>query len=129
MNNVARVFDHHSEFYREPPPEDHATPWAINEQGALPPPMFQLRFQDRRMVSFAYSDLREVHCQHAGKIELYLYSLNKLVITIEGRHLRELAQWFSAAGVRWVQETDPRSDAQQEASPQVLSIVVEQLPD
>ena len=133
-DNAARAFGQHSggrRLHSVPggPLADGATPWATLQEGAMPPLMFQLRFHDGRMSSFAYSDLREIHCPDAGRIELLLVGIAKLVITIEGRLLRDLAKWFSGAMVRWVQEGDPRDVDRPESAPEIVKITVEELPD
>lgn len=136
MRNVARAFDQQSTttplhpLPHGPAQQDNAQlPWGIVASGGMPPLMFQLRFHDGRMMSFAYSDLREIHCRDAGRVELYLQAMAKIVIIIEGRHLRDLAKWLGNAGVLWVQEGDPRDTQTPETAPEVVSIRIEQLPE
>ena len=103
-------------------------PWGLIAAGALPPMMFELRAQDGSLTSYPYNDLRMVRCPHAGCVELYLLSLGKLVITIEGRHLCELASAIGAGLVRWMQEGDPR-DLKSEDAPEITQISVHSLAD
>lgn len=136
MTNVARAFDEqtnvnvlHNFPVNTQQEQSDRLPWETLATGAMPPMMFQVRFSDGKMISFAYGDLHEVHCRDAGHIELFLYSLRKLVITIEGRHLRELAHWFSSAGVQWIQETDPRDRERSETEAEIVKITVEEIPE
>ncbi len=116
MGNVARDFDQltHQGVVRSLPYNDEGvdkenSAWEALPIGGMPPLMFQVRFSDGSFNAYAFSDLREVHCPHAGAINLHLFAMAKLVIRIEGRHLLELARGFSCAGIRWIQESDPRN--------------------
>lgn len=136
MNNVARVFDRqtHSDVLERLSQDvydqdDQYLPWGTATDGAMPPLMFQLRFNDGRMVGYAYNDIREIHCRDAGRVEISLFAMAKLVVIIEGRHLTDLAKWLCCAGVRWIEEGDPREVDIPEAQPEITRITVEQLPD
>jgi len=102
-------------------------PWQAIRDGEIPPMMFQLRFRDGHIESYAYSDIREVHCRDAGHIQLYVYSICKKTITFEGRHLKELANLFCIASLRSVFEADVRDVERPESSPEVTRILVEQI--
>jgi len=104
-------------------------PWELVDPHHMPPMMFQLRFDDGSMNSFAYSDLREIYCRDPGYIMLSVQSIDKCRIQIEGRHLRVLADCLSLGKVRWVQQADPRCDPKPESSPEVLAITIEIIPD
>lgn len=111
---------------QQSPQQDNVKlPWEIVPQGAMPPMMFQMRFHNGAKSSFAYSDLREVHCRDAGFVVLTVQSVSQYLITIEGRNLSGLADWFGAAMIRWIQEGDPRHDPRPESSPEITSISVE----
>ena len=51
----------------------------------------------------------------------------KLLITIEGRHLRQLGELIGTGLVRWVQETDDRKVDVPEDQPSIESIVIERM--
>ena len=88
---------------------------------------FHSRFRDGHMESYAYSDIREVHCRDAGSVQVLLHSMGKKCITFEGRHLKELANLFCIASLRSVHEADVRDSGCPESSPEVTQIVVEPL--
>lgn len=136
MAHVARVFDQHTKagvlerLSGDVQDQDnHQLPWGMATDGGMPPMLFQLRFSDGRMVSYAYSDIREIHCRDAGRIEISLYAMSKLVIIIEGRHLSDLAKWLCCAGIRWAQEADPRDVDLPETSPEIAKIAIEEIPE
>ena len=107
-------------------PASEAPPWGLVQAGAMPPMMFELRLHDGTMTSFAYSDVRMIRCPDAGRVELYLLGMGKLKVSIQGRHLRDLASSFNCCLVRWVQEGDPR-DEKAEDDPYVTEIAVHDL--
>ena len=102
-------------------------PWQAIRDGELPPMMFQLRFRDGHMESYAYNDIREVHCRDAGLVRVFLYSMTKKAITFEGRHLKELANLFCIASLRSVHEADERDMSRSENSPEITQILVEEI--
>lgn len=129
MTRVAKVFDRYTSPTGNIGPcvgetEQHKPPWTIIRGDEMPPMMFQIRFHDGRISSYTYGDLHEVHSPNAGTVELYLYSLRKLRITIEGRHLRELANLMGNAVVRVIEEADPRDVDVPESSPEITRISV-----
>ncbi len=141
MAKVARIFDeqtnndpiHSLPQDRQLPHEvklqnSEKAPWATTANGTMPPMMFQINFHDGRMICFAYSDLREIHCRDAGHIELFVQAMGKLAILIEGRHLTDLAKWLCNGMIRSIQESDPR-DTKPESAPEIVNITVEELPD
>lgn len=131
MENVARVFGDHSERPTvrrvTSEPGNDASPWGVVQPGAMPPMMLQLWLADGRMLSFPYTSICELHCRDAGRIELYVQSMARQVITIEGRRLRDLAKRLSQAAVVWVQQRDPRQPAAPESLPEIVSITIERL--
>ena len=131
MTNVSNAFDANN---RRPTLKslsmvsklpDGALPWQRVKDGELPPMMFQLRFQNGDMKSYAYSDLREIHCSGAGTIQLFVYAMKKQVITLEGRNLRELAGLLGRAKVWAIYETDPREVDRPENEPTIECILIE----
>ena len=104
-------------------------PWLIMRNGELPPMMFQLRMAQGEQLSFAYSDLREVRFRDAGFLQLGVYGMSRLLITIEGRHLRELADALGCGLVRWLQVADERELDRPESSPCIDAISIEAFPN
>lgn len=101
------------------------TPWQTVRNGEMPPLMFQLRFRDGRITSFAYSDLREIRYRDAGCLQLGLCGMSRLLVTIEGRHLRELVELLGNGLVYWMQEADERDLETPESSPAITTLTVE----
>ncbi len=133
MAEVAKIFDEHNgqNILHSLPKglgrvaAEPECPWQAIRDGELPPMMFQLRFRDGHMESYAYSDIREVHCRDAGLVQVFLYSMTKKAITFEGRHLKELANLFCIASLRSIHEADERDIDRPENSPEVTKIIVE----
>ena len=102
-------------------------PWQSIQNGEMPPLMLQFRLRTGETISYAYHDIREIRVRDAGLIQLGLVSMSKLLITIEGRHLRELGELIGTGLVRWVQETDDRKVDVPEDQPSIESIVIERM--
>lgn len=102
-----------------------ASPYCRVRNGELPPMMFQIRLADGQSISFAYSDIREIRCRDAGHVQLGIFAMSRVLVTIEGRHLRELSNLLGMAMVRWMEEADKRDMDRPEASPEIVSIRVE----
>ena len=100
-------------------------PWVKIREGEMPPMMFQIQFNDGRLSSYAFSDIREVHCADAGKVQLMLFAMQKIVITFEGRNLRDLANLFCNAALRSIRESDPRELERPERAPEVIRVSIE----
>ncbi len=133
MNQVGRAFEQHNRHTPfDPTParaaeQDVVRAWSKVRNGEIPPMMFQLRFGDGRMISFAYSDIREIHCANAGLVEVFLHSIQKTRVTIEGRHLQELANLLGNAMLRFIRESDQRAPPTLEQVSEVTKILVEPL--
>lgn len=135
MAGVARVFDENNGkniLHRLPQSIERTSveydhPWQAIREGEMPPMMFQLRFRDGHMESYAYNDIREVHSRDSGLVQVFLFSMAKKAITFEGRHLRELANLFCIASIRSICESDERDLHRPESSPEVTQIIVEEI--
>ncbi|QDU98590.1 hypothetical protein [Lignipirellula cremea] len=129
MKNVQRAFDESGGniqgFPQAAAPRESDLCWARLREGELPPMMFQMRLSDGRLVSYPYSDLREIRCRDAGRVQLFLLGLERLVVTIEGRRLRELANLLSRAMILWIEEADPRDLSKPESVPEIVKISIE----
>ena len=136
MSSFARAFDDNrrEQLFR---PRPHVvqpgtasyTPWEVARSGEMPPLMFQLRFRDGRIRSFAYGDLREIRFQDAGQIELALCGMSRLLVTIQGRNLRELVELLGNAVAYWLQECDAREVDTPESSACINTITVAEMTD
>ena len=102
-------------------------PWQKLTPGEIPPMMFQIRFRSGTIISYAYSDLRETRLRDSGFLQLSLFGMEKYQITIEGRHLDELATHIGLGKVRWLAESDDRDYRIPEASPAIEEITIEAL--
>ena len=103
-------------------------PWRRIQDGQMPPMMFQLRMRDGVHESFPYGDIRRIRCRDAGTIQIEMFSSPRTNITIEGRHLRELAVLLSNAMVRWIEESEDRSTDRPEHVPTITRLRVELSP-
>lgn len=132
MDNVARIFDQQNRGSTPSEPAAHGggdAPWGLAKHEALPPMMLQLWLASGAMRAFAYSDIREVYCPDAGRIELSIQAMGRWVVALEGRRLGELAKRLTTGGVVWVRESDPRAVPRQESEPEIVRITIEELPD
>lgn len=132
MSSVARAFaEHRREEIVRPRPQAVTTvpspllPWQSVRQGEQPPVMFQLRFRNGSFTSFAYGDLREIYFRDAGHMELRVAGFTRRMITIEGRNLRELAEYLGSGLIYWIEESDERNLDVPETSPWVDQILTE----
>ncbi len=133
MSSVARAFAEHrrEEIVRPRPqavPETTSPllPWQAVRQGEQPPVMFQLRFRNGSFRSFAYGDLREVYFRDAGHLELGVHGMSRRGIVLEGRNLRELAEYLSSGLIYWIEESDERLPDVPETSPWIEQIRIEE---
>ncbi|QDT07451.1 hypothetical protein K227x_58780 [Rubripirellula lacrimiformis] len=108
--------------------DDDGLPWLQVRNGELPPMMFQLRFRDGRIMSFAYSDIREIQSRDAGQITLGIFAMSRVLVTIRGRHLRDLMTLLGTGRIRWLEEDDTRDVGRPETLPLILSIEIEAFP-
>ncbi len=111
----------------EPRPESPEA-WHRIRNGEMPPLMFQLRFRSGEVLSYAYSDLREIRFRDAGFVQLGLFGMSRVEVTIQGRHLRELSESLGSGLIRWLQEADERDDEIPESQPQISEITIETFP-
>jgi hypothetical protein len=102
-------------------------PWTRVKANEPPPVMFRLCFCDGRVVSYAYSDLRETRLLHAGHLTLCLLGMEKYHVVIQGRRLSDLADLFSAGKVKSIVELGPRTFDRSEAAPSIDKITIEAL--
>lgn len=102
-------------------------PWKRAKSTDPAPLMFQVHFCDGRLVSYSYCDLREIRLLHAGHLQLCLLGMEKLYITLEGRHLTELADLMGTGLIKSFAELGPRNFERSESSPSIDKITVEEL--
>ncbi|WP_417850301.1 hypothetical protein [Thalassoglobus sp.] len=102
-------------------------PWHQIKSGEMPPLMFQLRFRTGEVISYTYSDLREIRFRDAGFVQLGIMGMSRVQVTIQGRHLRELAESLGNGLIRWIAEIDERDVDRPESSPSITGISIEQV--
>lgn len=102
-------------------------PWKRAAPTEPPPMMFQVRFHDGRVTSYAYADLRETRLRDAGHLQLCLFGMEKYHLTIEGRNLTELNALIGAGKIKSLDELGPRTFDRPESAPSIDSITVEAL--
>jgi hypothetical protein len=102
-------------------------PWKRAGPTEAPPMMFQVRFRDGRVISYAYADLRETRLRDAGHLQLCLLGMEKYHLTIEGRHLTELNTLIGAGKIKSLHELGPRNFDRPESAASIDSITVETL--
>lgn len=108
-------------------PRSLDAPWKRAAPTEPPPLMFQVRFHDGRVTSYAYADLRETRLRDAGCLQLCLLGMEKYHLTIEGRHLTELNTLIGAGKIKSLDELGPRTFDRPESAPSIDSITVETL--
>lgn len=108
-----------------PAPKSDELPYGKIRNGELPPMMFQIRLNNGQTISFAYSDVREIRSRDAGFVQIGVFAMSRVMITIEGRNLTELTNLLGMAMIRWISEADPRGEERPETSPEIDCVRVE----
>jgi len=102
-------------------------PWKRSNPSEPPPFMFQVQFSDGKIISYAYSDLRETRLRDAGYLQLCLFGMEKYHISIERRHLTDLADLIGQGKIKSLTELGPRTFDRPESSPSIDKITIEAL--
>ena len=102
-------------------------PWQRTKPTEGAPLMFQVRYCHGGATSYAYCDLREIRLRDAGFLQLGLLGMEKLLISISGRNLTELAELIAAGKIKSFTELGPRTFERPETSPSIDKITVETL--
>lgn len=92
------------------------------------PMMFKIALSDGQLYWYPYSDLREVRLRDAGFVQLLIYGIEKYTISIEGRHLTELATLLGMGRIKSLEESAHRSFSDPEEMPGIDKITVETSP-
>jgi len=71
--------------------------------------------------------LRETRLLSAGYLQLLVYGMEKYLITIEGRHLNELATLIGMCRIRSLEELGQRTFIRPETCPAIDKISIEEL--
>lgn len=103
------------------------TPWTRCKKTDPQPQMFRIKFADGRVLSWAYSDLRETRMLHAGYLTLCIMGMEKYHIVLEGRNLTELAELFYDMRVTFIEELGPRTFDRPEDAPAINKVTVDTL--
>lgn len=102
-------------------------PWKRAGPTEPPPMMLQVRFLDGSVTSYAYADLRETRLRDAGCLTLCILGMEKYLVTIEGRHLTELATLIGMGKIKSLEELGPRTFDRPEEAPSIDAITIETL--
>ncbi|QDS99330.1 hypothetical protein [Adhaeretor mobilis] len=102
-------------------------PWKRISPTEPSPLMFQVRFCHGAETSYAYCDLREIRLRDAGFLQLGLLGMEKMLISITGRNLSELAELIASGKLKSLTELGPRTFDRPETSPSIDKITVETL--
>lgn len=102
-------------------------PWKRTSHSDGPLIMFQIERANGNILSYAYCDLREIRLLNKGYLQLMIFGMEKMCITLEGRHLGELAELMGSARVKTMTEYGPRTFHEPETSPAIDKITIEEL--
>lgn len=103
------------------------SPWLGTKHGEPQPMMLQVQFHDGSILSYAYSDLRETRLRDAGHLVLCIFGMEKYHVTIEGRHLNEVAKLIGMGKIKKLIELGPRTFDRPEESTSIDKITVDTL--
>lgn len=102
-------------------------PWKRTSPSDPPLIMFQIERSNGNVISYAYCDLRETRLLSPGYLQLLVFGMEKYQITIEGRHLTELASLIGMNKIKEMSETGARTFEYPESSPAIDRITIEEL--
>lgn len=133
MSRVSPVFDssRREDIFRTVPqpqeqePLESPTPWQRIQGNQMPPMMLQLRLANGEAMAYSYSDIRQIRVRDAGFIQLFVAGFTRVVITLEGRLLQDLAQGIGSGMIQWVQEADDRDVDCPESDPAIVGISID----
>lgn len=111
------------------PESDDSAAWQVLDASASMAMMFQLHLRSGEVISFPYSDLREVRLRDAGFIQLALLGVAHYRVSISGRLLKELATLLGLGRVCSLHVADPRDVSRPEDLPTIESIDIEVVDD
>ena len=106
---------------------ENKPPWKRISPTEQTPIMFQIHRSNGNVISYAYCDLRETRLLSAGYLQLFVFGFEKYVISIEGRHLKELADLIGLARIKSLTELGQRTFVRPESSPSIDKITIEEL--
>jgi hypothetical protein len=106
------------------PADDHF-PWVRVHPTSPPPMMLDLCLSSGRVLSHPYSSIDFVDMRDAGYLQIGFMGLMPILVTIEGRNLRELRGLLVAGRIRCISQTDDRDCDQGDEEPAIEKISVE----
>ncbi|GAB5404401.1 MAG: hypothetical protein Aurels2KO_26320 [Aureliella sp.] len=104
--------------------DDHL-PWVRVHPTSPPPMMLDLCLSSGRVLSHPYSSIDFVDMRDAGYLQIGFMGLMPILITIEGRNLRELRGLLVAGRIRCILQTDDRDCDRDDDEPAIEKISVE----
>jgi hypothetical protein len=113
---------------KAPPPKSKEpdASWQASHPSAMPGMMFELRFADGQILCYPFHHLHTIRYRDAGYLELSI--LGREVITIIGRHLRELVGLLRSGRIQWIEEIGARDEERAHEQPTVVKITIEAAP-
>ena len=102
-------------------------PWTRANHHEQLPLMLQIERSNGNVLRYAYCDIREIRLLNSGYLQLLIFGMEKYCITIEGRHLDELADQLGNAKIKSMVEYGPRTFHEPETSPAIDKITIEEL--
>lgn len=108
-------------------PASAKPPWQYCKASEPPPIMFKVEKHNGHILSYAYCDLRETRLLNAGFLQLGIFGMEKYLITIEGRHLKELADLMGMGRIKSFAELGPRNFHRPEEDASIDKITIETL--
>ena len=104
-------------------------PWHRIQAHEMPPMMLQLRMANGEILSYSYSDIRQIRMRDAGYVQLFVAGFTRVIVTLEGRLLQSLANDIGGGMIHWIQEADERDMDIPENRPSIVSIQIELCPE
>lgn len=89
--------------------------------------MFRINRANGNVFSYSYCDLRETRLLSAGYLQVFIYGMEKYLITIQGRHLADFAVLLGMCRVKSFEELGRRTHDLPESSPAIDLITIEEL--
>lgn len=102
-------------------------PWELAKAAEHSLNMFHIQRANGNIFSYSYCDLRETRLLSAGYLQLFIFGMEKYLITIQGRHLAEFATLLGMCRVKSFEELGKRTHDRPESSPSIDSITIEEL--
>ena len=108
-------------------PIEQDSPWVRVNPTSPPPMMLDLCLDCGRILSQPYSSIDFVDMRDAGFLQIAFMGLSPLLVTIQGRNLRELRGLLVVGRIRSISLSDPRDCEGDDDDAVIEKISIEQL--